>query len=157
MKRFAEAANAYEEAAKLEPQQYVIWGNLGTALYYSGKKDAAMAPHRKAIEEALQELKVNPRDPVVLSALAGYYSMLNDRQHALLYLGQALEYGRNDKEILLDAAGVYNQLGDTGLAIEWLGRAVQAGYTIDSIRSDPQFANLVNTPGYQQLMKSSHP
>ena len=157
MKRFADAANAYEEAAKLDPQQYVIWGNLGTALYYSGKKDAAMAPHRKAIEEALQELKVNPRDPVVLSALAGYYSMLNDRQHALLYLGQALEYGRNDKEILLDAAGVYNQLGDTGLAIEWLGRAVQAGYTIDSIRSDPQFANLVNTPGYQQLMKSSHP
>jgi eukaryotic-like serine/threonine-protein kinase len=157
LNRFVDAANAYQEAAKLDPQQYVIWGNLGAALYYSGKKDEAMAPDRKAIELALQELKVNPRDPVVLSALAGYYSMLDDRQHALLYLGQALQYGHNDKEILTDAAGVYNQLGETGLAIEWLGKAVQAGYTSDKIRSDPQFANLANNPSYQQLMKSSHP
>jgi tetratricopeptide (TPR) repeat protein/predicted Ser/Thr protein kinase len=157
MNKFAEAASAYEEAAKLDPQQYVTWGNLGSALYYEGKKNEAMAPYRKAAELASQELKVNPRDPVVLSALAGYYSMLNDREHALLYLGQALQYGHNDKEILLDAAGVYNQLGETGLAVEWLGKAVQAGYTVDKIRSDPEFANLANTPGYQQLMKSSHP
>ena len=157
MKRFSDAADAYKEAAKLDPQQSVTWGNLGTALYYSGKKDEAVEPIRKAIELALEELKVNPRDPVVLSALAGYYSMLNDSKDALLYLGQALQYGHNDKEILLDAAGVYNQLGESGLAIEWLGKAVQAGYTTDNIRSDPQFANLVNTPGYQQLMKSSHP
>jgi hypothetical protein len=52
---------------------------------------------------------------------------------------------------------VYNQLGDTGLAIEWLGKAVQAGFTTDRIRSDPEFDNLANTAGYQQLMKSSHP
>jgi len=157
LKRFDDAAKAYREAAKLDPQQQVTWGNLGVALYYSGKKDEAVAPDRKAIELALQDLKVNPRDPVVLSSLAGYYSMLNDRQHALLYLGQALQYGHSDKEILLDAAGVYDQLGETGLAIEWLGKAVQAGYTTDKIRSDPQFANLASNPSYQQLMKSSHP
>jgi serine/threonine protein kinase/tetratricopeptide (TPR) repeat protein len=157
LNRFTEAASAYEAAAKLDPQQSVTWGNLGAALYYGGKKHEAMEPNRKAIELALQDLKVNPRDPVVLSALAGYYSMLDDRKHALLYLGQALQYGHNDKEILIDAAGVYNQLGQTGPAIEWLGKAVQAGYTADKIRSDPEFANLVNTPGYQQLIKSSHP
>lgn len=157
LKRPAEAASAYQEATKLDPQQSVTWGDLGSTLYYSGKKDEAMEPFRKAVALALEELKVNPRDPVVLSALAGYYSMLGDRNHALLYLGQALLYGHNDKEILLDAAGVYNQLGETGLAIEWLGKAVQAGYTVDEIRNDPQFANLANTPGYQQLMKSSHP
>ncbi|MFZ0774116.1 MAG: protein kinase [Candidatus Sulfotelmatobacter sp.] len=157
LNRFDDAAKTYEEAIKLDPQQQVIWGNLGGALYYGGKKQESMAPNRKAAELALQELKVNPHDPVVLSALAGYYSMLDDRKHALLYLGQALQYGHNDKEILLDAAGVYNQLGETGLAIEWLGKAVQAGYTLDKIRGDPEFANLANTPSYKQLMKSSHP
>jgi Flp pilus assembly protein TadD len=157
LNKFADAANAYQEAAKLDPQQHVIWGDLGTALYYGGKKEQAMDAERKAAELALQDLKVNPRDPVVLSALAGYYSLLGDRKHALLYLGQALQYGRSDKEILIDAAGVYNQLGQTGLAIEWLGKAMQAGYTADKIRGDPEFANLVNTPGYQQLMTSSHP
>jgi tetratricopeptide (TPR) repeat protein len=157
LRRWADAVNSYQEAIKLDPQEYVTWGNLGAALYYGGQKDASVQPYRKAIELSLEELKVNPRDPLVLSAVAGYYSMLGDRQHALSYLKQALEYGRNDKEILLDAAGVYNQLGDIGPALEWLGKAVQAGYTIDKIQADPEFANLVNTPGYQQLMKSSHP
>ncbi|HEY1659596.1 MAG TPA: protein kinase [Candidatus Sulfotelmatobacter sp.] len=157
LRQWTEAINADQEAIKIDPQPSVIWGDLATNLYYSGRKAEAVAPEHKAIELALDELKVNPRDPVVLSDVAGYYSMLNDRQHALAYLKEALEYGRNDKEIMLDAAGVYDQLGDTGPAIEWLGKAVQAGYTTDKIQADPEFANLSNTPGYQQLMKSSHP
>jgi tetratricopeptide (TPR) repeat protein len=116
-----------------------------------------VGPSRKAIELALADLKVNPRDAELLSSLAGYYSMLGDRKNALLYLGQALQYGHNDKGILIDAAGVYSQLGETGLAIEWLGRAVQAGYTTDKIRSDPEFAKLAGNPTYEQLIKSSHP
>jgi eukaryotic-like serine/threonine-protein kinase len=152
--KFDDAAKAYQEAIKLDPQQHIVWGNLGAALYYSGKKNESMGPNRKAAELALEELKVNPRDADLLSSVAGYYSMLGDRKNALLYLSQALQYGHNDKEVLIDAAGVYNQLGETGLAIEWLGKAVQAGYTADKIRSDPQFANLANTPGYQQLIKS---
>ena len=80
--------------------------------------------------------------------------MLDDRKHALLYLGQALQYGHNDKEILLDAAGVYDQLGEKGLAVEFLAKTVQAGYTLEKIRSLREFDDLASTPGYQQLMKS---
>jgi len=154
LNKFADAAGAYEEANKLDPQQYVTWGNLGDAFYYSGKKDRSVAPYRKAAELASSALKVNPHDPDVLSSLASYESMLGDRKNALLHLGQALQYGHNDKDLLLDAASVYNHLGETGLAVEWLAKAVQAGYTKDRIRSLHDFDNLVSTPGYQQLMKS---
>jgi eukaryotic-like serine/threonine-protein kinase len=154
LNRYSDAAGAFEEATKLDPQQYVTWGNLGDSRYYGGKRDQAMAPYHKAVDLALEELKVNPRDPVVLISLSGYYSMLGDRQHSLVYLGQALQYGKSDKEILFDAAGVYNQLGETGLAIEWLSKAMQAGYTADKIRSQPEFANLANNTSFQQLMKS---
>jgi eukaryotic-like serine/threonine-protein kinase len=157
LNQFSDAASSYEEATKLDPQQYVTWGNLGEALYYSGKKDQSVATLRKAVELAEGELKVNPRDPDVLSSLANYSSMLGDRKHALLYLGQALQYGHNDKEILMDAASVYNHLGETGLAVEWLAKAMEAGYTTEKIRSLHEFDNLANAPGYQQLMKSSHP
>ncbi len=157
LNKYAEAASAYEEATKLDPQQYVTWGNLGEALYYAGKKDQSQAPYRKAVELASGDLKVNPHDPDVLSSLASYYSMLGDRKHALLYLGQALQFGHNDKAILMDAASVYNHLGETGLAVEWLAKAMQAGYTTDKIRSLHEFDNLASAPGYQQLMKSSHP
>jgi serine/threonine-protein kinase len=155
--RYSEAASAYEEAAKLDPQQYVIWGNLGEALYYGGRKDQSIAPLRKAVELTEADLKVNPHDPNLLSGVAGYYSLLGDRKHALAYIAQALRYGRNNKEILLDAASVYNESGEPGLAVEFLAKMVQAGYTPDKIRTLHEFDNLANTPGYRQLMQSTHP
>lgn len=155
--RYVEAAAAYEEAARLDPQQYVIWGNLGEALYYGGKKDQSVAPLRKAVELTKAELKINPHDPHLLSGAASYYSLLGDRKHALAYIAEALQYGRNDKEVLLDAASVYNESGEPGLALEFLAKMVQAGYTPEKIRSLHEFDNLANTPGYQELMKSSRP
>ncbi len=155
LNHFADAATAYEEAIKLNPQQYVTWGNLGDARKYLGAKNEALPAYRKAVELASEELKVNPHDPDVLSSLASYYSELGDRNHALLYLGQSLRYGHNDKDILLDAATVYNNLGETGLAVEWLGKTVQAGYPASRIKGLPEFRNLENNPGYQQLMGKS--
>jgi tetratricopeptide (TPR) repeat protein/predicted Ser/Thr protein kinase len=154
LQKFDEAASASQEAAKLDPQQYVIWGNLGDALYQSGKKDQAAQPLRKAVDLAAAQLKVNPRDPNVLSDLAGYDSELGDRKNSLAYLQQALQYTHNDKDVLLEAASIYNHLGETGLAVEWLAKAVHAGYAVDKIRSMHEFDNLAGTPGYQQLMKS---
>jgi serine/threonine-protein kinase len=157
LNQFHDAATAYEEATKLDPEQYVTWGNLGEALYYSARRDQSVAPLHKAVDLAEGELKVNPHDPDVLSSLANYCSMLGERKRALLYLGQAMQYGHNDKAILMDAASVYNHLGESGLAVEWLAKAMQAGFTTDKIRSLHEFDSLSNTPGYQQLMKSSHP
>jgi serine/threonine-protein kinase len=155
LNQFKEAAAAYEEAIQLNPKQYVTWGNLGDARKYLGAKSDAQTAYRKAVELASEELKVNPHDPDVLSSLASYYSELGDRNHALAYLAQSLQYGHNDKDILLDAATVYDNLGETGLAVEWLGKTVQAGYPADRIRSLPEFRNLENNPGYQQLMSKS--
>jgi len=148
--RFDDAVGAYQEAVKLDPEQQIVWGDLGAALYYSGKKDQSVGPHRKAIELALADLKVNPHDAELLSSVAGYYSMVGDRKNALLYIGQALQYGHND------TAGVYNKLGDTGLAIEWLAKTMQAGYTPEHIRGLHEFDNLADNPSFQRLMKSSH-
>ena len=151
LNRFANEAAAYEEAIKLNPQEYVTWGDLAEARFYAGSKSEAMDGYRKAVELATEELKVNPHDPDVLSNLANYYSVLGDRDHALLYLQQALQYGHNDKEILVDAASVYNHLGETGVAVEWLRKAVQSGYPASRITGIPEFRNLNDNPGYKQL------
>jgi tetratricopeptide (TPR) repeat protein len=150
--KFADAAAAYEQATKLDPRQYVTWGNLGAALYYGGKKDEAMQAYRKAAELAGEELQVNPRDPDVLSDAAEYYAMLGDRKQALLSLGKSLQYGHSERELLYTAAQVYNELGETGLALEWLTRAVQAGYSPTKIRDFPAFQNLSNNPHFQELV-----
>ncbi len=155
--KFADAAAAYEQANKLNSSQYITWGNLGDARKYLGDKSAAQTAYLKAVELAREELKVNARDPDVLSSLASYYSELGERKNALLYLGQSLQYGNNDKDILLDTAGVYNNLGETGLAVEWLGKAVRAGYPVGRIQGLPWFRNLESNPGYQQLIAATQP
>ena len=155
LNRFAESATAYEEAIKLNPEYYLTWSNLGDARKYLGQRDKALTAYKKSVELAGEALKVNPNDADVLSSLASDYSELGNRDHALLYLGEALQHGNNDQDILLDAAGVYNNLGETGLAVEWLGKAVQSGYPANRIKGLPEFRNLKNNPGYQQLMGKS--
>ena len=155
LNQFADAATAYEQAIKMDPNQYVTWGNLGDARKYLGTKNDAQSAYRRAIELCQEQLKVNSHDPDVLSSVASYYSELGDRENALLYLGQALQYGKHDKDILLDAATVYNNLGETGLALEWLGKTVQAGYPADKLKGLPEFHNLQNNPGFIQLMGKS--
>jgi tetratricopeptide (TPR) repeat protein/tRNA A-37 threonylcarbamoyl transferase component Bud32 len=150
--RFAEAAAAYREAAKLDPKQYVTWGNLGAALFYGGNKDEARRVYQKALDIASEQLKVNPRDTDVLSDICEYYAMMGDREHAQQYLGQALQYGHNEKELLFTAAQVYNDLGETGLALEWLSKAVQAGYSPTKFRDYPAFKNLADNPQFRQMV-----
>jgi len=150
--KFTDAAAAYEKATKLDPEQYVTWGNLGDAQYYGGARKESALAYRKAIELASADLKVNPNDSDVLSDIAQYYSMLGNRDQALDYLGQALQHGHSEKQLLFSAAEVYNQLGDSGPALEWLAKAVQAGYSTSRIRDLPSFQNLVDNPQYQQLL-----
>jgi serine/threonine-protein kinase len=147
-----EAAAAYQEAVKLDPKQYVTWGNLAAAQYYGNARPQALTNYRKAIELATEELKVNPHDVDILSDLALYYSNLDDKKMALQYLELALQYGRNQKDTLACAAQVYNQIGETGLALEWMSKAIQAGYAASKFRDLVAFQNLVDNPQYQEIV-----
>ena len=152
MRRFQEAVAAYQQAIRLDPKQYAAWGNLAQAYYYAGDKTQALPAYRKSAEMAAEELKVNPRDPDVLSDLASYYSMLGERVQALSSMEQALRYGHNDKQLLLNAAAVHNQMGETGVALEWLTKALQQGYPASKVRAIPDFDNLASNPRFQELV-----
>ena len=152
MHKQPEAAAAYEEAIKLDPKQYVTWGNLAAAQYYGNARPQSLVNYRKAAQLAADELKVNPHDPDLLSDLSQYYAMLGDKKLAIQYLQQALQYGHNDKELLATAAQVYNQLDETGLTLEWMTKAIQAGYSASKFRDLVAFQNLVDNPQYQQIV-----
>ncbi len=153
---FSSAARYYEEATKLNPRQYVTWGNLGEAHYYAHQLDKAVLAYRKAIDLANEELKVNPRDADVLGSLAGYHSMLGHRKEALTLLERTLQYQPNDKDTFLLAAEIHNQFGETGVALEWLSKSIQAGYSRDKLAKSPVFANLAANPRFQQLMRTDN-
>jgi tetratricopeptide (TPR) repeat protein len=156
--KLKDAADAYQEAVKIDPKQYVTWGNLASAQDYSGAKEPALTSYRRAIALANEELKVNPRNSEVLGDLAVYYAGMGDKQQSLKYLGQALQYGHSEKELLATAAQVYNQLGDTGTALEWMTKAISAGYSARKFQDLVAFQNLVDNPRYQEIVsKGQHP
>jgi serine/threonine-protein kinase len=153
LRKFREAAQTYEEAARMDDHDYHVWGNLGEAQYFAGNRPEAEQGYRKGIALGEDALKVNPRDPEALSYLASYHVMLGERAPALKYLNQALAYGKSDKEILFGAALVYNRLGETGTALEWLSKALQAGYSLTTVRESPDLDNLRGNPRYQALVQ----
>jgi len=154
LRQFDDAAKNYSEAAKLNAQNYVIWGNLGESYYYSGKREDAIPVYQKAVSLAKQSLEVNPRDATVLSAIAGYYGMLGRRQEALNYLNQALHLSENkDPEVLFEAAMVHNQLGETAIALQWLEKARSAGFSPTTISDAPALDNLHGNVAFQAILK----
>ncbi|MGO9269083.1 MAG: tetratricopeptide repeat protein, partial [Terriglobia bacterium] len=152
LQEYGEAARNYLEATKLNAQDYSLWGNLGEAYYYAGKRSDAMEAYRKGMSLANGQLQVNPRDGDLLGALADYYSMMGDRKDALARLDQSLQYGRGNKDLLFNAALIYNQLGETGSALEWLQKALEAGYSKEMVRNAPALENLRKNPRYLKLI-----
>ncbi len=153
LRRFQDSVKNFKEALRLEDTDYQTWGNLGDSYYYGGDTASALETYRKAISMAEQQLKINPRDPVVLGDLASYHAMLGQRVQALNYLDQSLALGHSDKELLLNAAVVYNQLRETGPALEWLAKALAAGYSRSVVATSAALSNLHDNPQYQALMQ----
>jgi len=153
-KRFAEAADNFEKAVKVEDKNYILWGNLADAYYWAaGRRNQAPAAYGKAIELGEDALKVNERDATLLSRLAVYNAMIAKRGLALSYLKRAQEVDPKDPEIRFKAALIHNQFKETEQALEWLEKAAQAGYSITTIRDVPNFDHLWAYGRFQDLLR----
>jgi tetratricopeptide (TPR) repeat protein len=153
LRHYKDSVASFKEALKLDDSNYETWGNLGDAYYYGGETTPATDSYRKAVAMAEMQLKVNSRDPGVLSDLASYYSMLGDRERALADLDRSLQLGQGDKDLLFNAAVVYNQLRETGSAVEWLSKALAAGYSRPVVATSAALDNLHDNPQYRALMQ----
>ena len=152
LRRFVEAARAYNEALQINGGNYIVWGNLGDAYDYSGDKAGASAAYQKAIALAKRRLEVNPRDATVLGNLALYYSDLGQVKLAHENLDRALRLVPNDSGVLFDAALVYNNSRDFDQALHWLEKALQQGFSIDTVRNAVAFDSLRGDPRFKSLL-----
>lgn len=152
LKQYDEAARTYRQAVAITANDYVPWGNLGDAYYYGGRRDEALKAYRQAAALAEDTLKVNPKDTQALAGLAGYYSMMGNRQAALDALDRARAAGQPNKELFFSEALVYNQFAETDVALEWLAKALAAGLPPSLLRDAPALYNLHDNPRYQSLL-----
>jgi eukaryotic-like serine/threonine-protein kinase len=151
--RYADSAAAFEQSTTLDPQNYLIWGNLGDAYYWTpGRRAESRDAYAKAIALGNEKLRVNPRDAEVLSSLAMYHAMRGERKPALDDLGAALALSPKNPGLLFNAGITYQQLGDTEQALDALEKSVAGGTSPAALRDTPNFDVLRANPRYQKLV-----
>jgi serine/threonine protein kinase/tetratricopeptide (TPR) repeat protein len=156
MRRYAESATDFEEAVKLDRKNYVMWGNLADAYYWTpGRRPEAAAAYATAITLGEENLRHNPRDAPLLAYLGGYHAMRGERKPALDNLDASLRLQPKSPDLLFTAGIVYQQLGDTNRALDALERAVSLGVSPEMLRDTPNFDALSNNPRFLRLIRGS--
>ncbi|HLI62063.1 MAG TPA: tetratricopeptide repeat protein [Terriglobales bacterium] len=152
--KWEEAAEAMKRAVDLSPHDHTLWRNLGDSYdeIPSRQADARQA-YAKALETATEQLKVNPKDPAVLSGIALYHAHLGDKQEAEEFISQALAAAPNDSDTLFTSALVYEIIGDRDKALEALSKAYKAGYSLEEIAKEPELRKLQSDPLYQRWLQ----
>ena len=113
-------------------------------------QDDARQAYQRALETATEQLKANPKDPVVLSGIALYHAHLGDKQEAEEFIGRALEVAPNDSDTLFTSALVYEIIGNRDKALTELAQANKAGYSLEEIEKEPELKKLQGDPRYGQ-------
>ena len=149
--RYFRAARLYEEALNLDEGNYLIWGNLGDALYW-GEEEQAPAAYRRALELAADLRATTRDDPLLLASMALYNAMLGQEAPALELVTDAIRLDPDDAELQLQAAQAYQQLGRTEEAIARLRVAVGAQITPSLISKNPWFESIQELPEFQELL-----
>jgi tetratricopeptide (TPR) repeat protein/predicted Ser/Thr protein kinase len=155
MRRYEDSAMQFEKAVALDPNEYLLWGNLGDAYYWSAGKSAKAADaYARAISLGEEKLRLNPRDAQLLSSLGMYHAMRGEKKAALENLDASLRLQPKAPDLVFNAGIVYEQLGDTQHALSSLEKAVSLGFSPDLIRDTPNFDSLRDNPRYVSLLEN---
>jgi DNA-binding SARP family transcriptional activator len=149
----ARAAELFQSATQLRPEDFQSPMLLGTALRALGRDDEAHEAVRIGIRRAEQVLVLNPRDGRALSLGAG--ALVDDGQpeRALAWARKAIELHPDDKSALVNIACVHARLDQRDEALDALEWVLTRGCgKRDWIEHDPDYVNLHREPRFHRLL-----
>jgi Tfp pilus assembly protein PilF len=153
MRHYPDSAENLYQALKIDPKDWLNWGNLGDTLFQMpGRHSDAKSAYQKAIELAQPRLQVNPQDATILAFTADYYAMLDQEREAREQVVRVLHTAPEDADVLFRAAIVYNHFGDRDKTLDLLTKAVTAGCSRTLIRDTPDFDHLKDDRRFRALL-----
>jgi adenylate cyclase len=154
LRRFGEAAAAYEKAIALNDRVWMLWGNLGDARYWDPpNRSRAADAYRKALALAEEKFQVNARDTRLLGYMSYYHAMLDEEEAARNCMELALIADPQDLELFFNFAQTCCRLGHTDQALNWLEKATAIGLSNEIIQNTPLFDHLRNRQEFQNVFQ----
>jgi serine/threonine-protein kinase len=151
--KLRDAATMYEKALVIRGTDFWLWGNLGTAYYFSDQKAKAKEAYTRAVEVAEQQRAVNPRDSSLLIDLGGYYGMLGERAKGLAVLELVLKTPPTDADSMAAIGESFEDLGEHDRAVEWIEKALKAGFSTATLEEGPALRDLRSDPRFKKLIE----
>jgi adenylate cyclase len=140
-----------DKGAKHEPHHPLVRVFRSAVLFYRGDKEEAIEMMREVLSE-------NPQMDGVRPLFAIYLAGAGKPDEAREQLSEsALAISKADHDMAFWVGAAYARLGEKDFAFKWLERAVKLGNenkpwyendaSLDSLRDDPRFEELLNKMG----------
>ena len=155
--KLRDAATMYEKALVIRGTDFRLWGNLGTAYYFSDQKAKAKEAFAQAVKLAEKQRTVNPRDSRLLIDLSGYYGMLGERAQGLAVLALVLKAPPTDADSMAAIGESFEDLGDRDRAVEWIAKALKGGFSAATLEEGPALRDLRSDPRFKTLIPKKAP
>src|SRR5207237_3958294 len=123
--RYPEAARAYEEAARINPDDYDSLTLLSMPYERMGNRDKAVAARRRSLEASERVLKNSPDDVRALYLSGSNLIRAGHVEKGRERLDQAVALRPQDHAVLYNAAGGYTAAGNFDPARDLLKRAIR--------------------------------
>ncbi|HTX36844.1 MAG TPA: protein kinase [Bryobacteraceae bacterium] len=144
--RSMDAATAdCRRAVSLQPASPIAWGNLADTLAQGGKSAEAVDAYRQALQAGDKLLAINPSNPDLLAAMAGFAAKAGQKPLAVELAGKAVRLGKS-MNTLYYAGKAYGLAGECSRALDLLTQAFGKGYPRQEARRDPDLARLRAAP-----------
>ena len=141
--RYADAANAFEQAIALNPKYYLYWENVADAYRWMPNGQArAAAAYDRAIQLAEDELKINPSDAKIRASLAVCFARRGQMAQAEKEIAAASQRNPNSPQVMFQAAIIANLAHREDDALRWIDQALRARYIRGEIVKERDFDNL---------------
>lgn len=152
---YAHAVEAEEKAAKLSPDDYSVWGDLGKAYLAQGDRAQGQAAYRRAADAAESALKREPKDAALLALLAHYHAQLGESARSTVLLRQALALAGDDPDVNYTAGATYELLSQRQLAMELIAKTLVHEHRTAEFERDPTLKALRDDPRWPQVLRSA--
>ncbi len=147
------AISQYEAAIRVRPEDYQSPLLVGQIFEDLGRADEARAVRRRGVRIAEEHLRLRPDDARAFYMGANGLVALGETVRGLEWADRALALDPDDAMLLYNIACIKAMAGAREEALDCLERALRAGMqnrgwlehdsNLDSIRSDPRFAELM--------------